>query len=120
MIYQYALVDAVLKYISLGVIDPGEDEFTAALREVREETGFTADDLNIFKNEQKTIKYDANGKNKIIVFWLAELTDPKKIATLSTEHTEFKWLDKDNTISMVGNSNFTEMVSYLHDRIENL
>ncbi|XP_055303025.1 bis(5'-nucleosyl)-tetraphosphatase [asymmetrical]-like [Sitodiplosis mosellana] len=103
-----------------GHMDPGEDDFTAALRETREEAGYTADDLNIYKNEQKTINYNGNGKHKIVTFWLAELEDPKKVPTLSKEHTEFKWLPKDDATSLVGNSNFTDIVTYFHDKIEKL
>ena len=112
-----------VKYIalnSIGHVDPGEDDFTTALRETREEAGYTADDLNIHKDEQKVLNYKVKGKDKTVVYWLAELKDAQKDPTLSEEHTEFRWLPKDEATSLSGYPDFTEMVSYFHGRIANL
>lgn len=38
-------------------MDPGEDEYTTALRETREEAGYNEDDLIIYKELQKTLHY---------------------------------------------------------------
>lgn len=105
---------------SIGHVDPGEDDFTTALRETREEAGYTADDLNIHKDEQKVLNYKVKGKDKTVVYWLAELKDPENDPKLSEEHTEFRWLPKDQATSLSGYPDFTEMVSYFHGRIANL
>lgn len=101
-------------------MDPGEDDFTTALRETREEAGYTADDLIIHKDEKKVLNYKVKGKDKTVVYWLAELKDTQKNPTLSEEHTEFRWLPKDEATSLSGYPDFTEMVSHFHGRIANL
>ncbi|XP_031624608.1 bis(5'-nucleosyl)-tetraphosphatase [asymmetrical] [Contarinia nasturtii] len=103
-----------------GHVDPGEDDFTTALRETREEAGYSADDLKIYKDEQKILNYKVKGKNKTVVYWLAELKDGHNNPTLSDEHTEFRWLPKDEAISLSGYADFAQMVQYFHDRIGKL
>lgn len=103
-----------------GHVDPGEDDFTTAVRETQEEAGYAADDLNIHKDQQKILNYKVKGKDKIVVYWLAELKDVQKDPTLSDEHTEFKWLAKDEAITLSGYADFAEMVKYYHDKIGSL
>lgn len=103
-----------------GHVDPGEDDFTTALRETREEAGYASTDLKIHKDEQKILNYKVKGKDKTVVYWLAELCDATKDPILSDEHTEFRWLDKDAAIKLSGYADFAEMVKHFHDRINNL
>lgn len=100
-----------------GHVDPGEDDFTTALRETREEAGYTADDLHIHKDEQKVLNYKVKGNDKTVIYWLAELRDLQKDPILSDEHTEFRWLKKDDAISLSGYADFAAMVNHFHDRI---
>lgn len=104
----------------IGHVDPGEDDFTTALRETQEEAGYTVDDLNIHEDQQKILNYKVKGKDKIVVYWLAELKNAQKDPTLSDEHTEFRWLAKDEATSLSGYPDFAEMVKYFHDKIGNL
>lgn len=104
----------------IGHVDPGEDDFTTALRETQEEAGYTNDDLNIHKDQQKILNYKVNGKDKIVVYWLAELRDTQKNPILSNEHTEFRWLLKDDAIKLSGYGDFAEMVQYFHGKIAEL
>lgn len=104
----------------LGHVDPGEDDFTTALRETQEEAGYSVDDLIIFKEKQKILNYNVKGKKKTVVYWLAELKDAHNNPTLSEEHTEFRWLIKDEAISLSGYADFAEMVRHFHDEIETL
>lgn len=60
------------------------------------------------------------GKNKTVVYWLAKLKNSEHNPTLSNEHTEFKWLDKDAAIKLSGFSDFEAMVQHFHDQIPNL
>lgn len=109
------------KFYSIkGHVDPGEDDYTTALRETQEEAGYTVEDLNIHQNEQKILNYKVKGKDKTVVYWLAELRDAKKDPTLSDEHTEFKWLVKDKAIALSGYNDFAEMVKHFQIRIEAL
>lgn len=63
-----------------------------ALRETQEEAGFTSDDLKIFESAKHEMTYEVNGVPKIVIYWLAELLNPKKSVKLSNEHQAFKWL----------------------------
>lgn len=104
----------------LGHVDPGEDDFTTALRETQEEAGYTTDDLNIYKDQQKILNYKVKGNDKTVVYWLAELRAPQKNPILSDEHTEFRWLMKDEAISLSGYADFAEMVRHFHDKMGSL
>lgn len=115
-----SIIKRLIKFRNVGHVDPGEDDFTTALRETREEAGYTSDDLKIHKDQQKILNYKVKGKDKIVVYWLAELSDAKKDPTLSEEHTEFQWLAKDEAIKLCGYSDFAEMVRHFHDKIPSL
>lgn len=104
----------------LGHVDPGEDDFTTALRETHEEAGYRADDLIIHKDQVKILEYKVKGNDKTVVYWLAELRDPAKNPTLSDEHTEFRWLAKDAAIALSGFNDFAEMVNHFHNKIKTL
>lgn len=103
--------------IFLGHVDPGEDDFTTALRETQEEAGYSSVDLNIHKDKQKILNYKVKGKDKAVVYWLAELKNAQKVPILSDEHTEFRWLAKDDAISLSGYPDFAEMVKHFHHQI---
>lgn len=105
---------------SPGHVDPGEDDFTTALRETQEEAGYASADLKIFKDEQKILNYKVKGNDKTVVYWLAELCDATKDPILSDEHTEFRWLEKDAAIKLSGYDDFAAMVQHFHDRINSL
>lgn len=90
------------------------------MRETNEEAGFTPDDLQIYMDQQKILNYKVKGNDKTVVYWLAEMRNDQKNPTLSDEHTEFRWLNKDEAISLSGYKNFAEMVQYFHDKIGSL
>ncbi|XP_072751792.1 bis(5'-nucleosyl)-tetraphosphatase [asymmetrical] isoform X3 [Anoplolepis gracilipes] len=75
-----------------GHVDPGESDMETALRETREEAGFTLSDLKIFEDARHEMTYKVNGMPKIVIYWLAELLDPDKSVRLSNEHQAFEWL----------------------------
>lgn len=51
------------------------------------------------------------GKKKIVKFWLAELKDVRKEPELSAEHSEYRWLDKDDAIRKCKVPEFIEMIN---------
>lgn len=108
------------QHLFLGHVDPGEDDFTTALRETQEEAGYCADDLVIYKDQSKILEYKVKGNDKIVVYWLAELRDASKEPALSHEHIEFRWLAKDAAIDLCGFHDFADMVEYFHDKIKTL
>jgi len=74
-----------------GHVDPGESERETALRETQEEAGFVPSDLRIVEGFEKELRYKAHGRDKRVVYWLAELINPETPVLLSSEHVEFKW-----------------------------
>ncbi|XP_037960242.1 bis(5'-nucleosyl)-tetraphosphatase [asymmetrical] [Teleopsis dalmanni] len=102
-----------------GHVDPGEDDFTTALRETQEEAGYSENDLIIYKDSCMTLNYNVNNKPKIVVYWLAELKDPQKAPTLSDEHTEMKWLPKDQAKEIVGFADNQQMIEHFYQYIMN-
>ena len=93
-------------------MDPGETEFETAMRETSEEAGLKKEQLRILDNFQSVMHYEAFGKPKKVVLWLSELTDPEAKVTLSYEHSEFKWANLDDALSLV---EFAEMQKALKD-----
>lgn len=81
---------------------------------------YLSTDLQIFKDQRIDLNYKVKGKNKVVVYWLARLIDSQKNPTLSKEHTEFRWLPKEEAILLTGFKDFRNMVEYFQDRIPEL
>jgi ADP-ribose pyrophosphatase YjhB (NUDIX family) len=75
---EYLLVqatkDAADWVLPKGHIEPGEDEKTCAIREVKEETGVWAR----IKNELKIVKYPFEGQTVIVQFYVMEAVEQGK------------------------------------------
>lgn len=108
-----------LIFLPSGHVDPGEDDYTTALRETREEAGYTEQDLVIHKNISRTLNYKVKGKPKIVVYWLAELTSGRD-PTLSDEHTDFKFLSKDEVRGLADFPDFLAMLDEFDAEIKAL
>ena len=83
-----------------GHMDPGESEMQCALRELQEETGIDADDIDVHSEFRFTTNYLVRKKrfgdspvNKTVVIYLATLRHEVKI--VATEHPDFRWFDWD-------------------------
>ncbi|KAL0279102.1 UNVERIFIED_CONTAM: hypothetical protein PYX00_000724 [Menopon gallinae] len=99
-----------------GHVDKGESDFETALRETREESGYTAADLKINKEYTKVLKYKVKGNPKIVTYWLAELSSNKPVK-LSSEHQAFKWAKLEEACKL---SAFPDMQQLLRDTSEYL
>ena len=73
-------------------MDPGESEIETAWRETREEAGFQRSHLRLMDGFENVLNYEVRGKQKRVVYWLAELIDPHTAVILSDEHRDFKWV----------------------------
>jgi bis(5'-nucleosidyl)-tetraphosphatase len=78
-----------------GMVEPGEDPLTAAIRETEEETTLT--DLD-FRWGRAYIETEPYGKNKIARYYLAESKQGDVSLPISAElghpeHDEYRWLD---------------------------
>ncbi|WKY04103.1 hypothetical protein Q1695_005235 [Nippostrongylus brasiliensis] len=82
-----------------GHVDPGEDEWIAALRETKEEAGIAKEHLNIFEDCHETLRYEVKGKPKTVKYWLAQLKNPDEVK-LSDEHQNWKWAELDDAIKI--------------------
>lgn len=80
-----------------GMVEPGEDPLTAAVRETEEET--TLKDL-VFRWGQEFIETEPYGKNKIARYYLAESPQGEVFLPVTEElgkpeHDEYCWLEYD-------------------------
>ncbi|KHN78936.1 Bis(5'-nucleosyl)-tetraphosphatase [asymmetrical] [Toxocara canis] len=90
-----------------GHVDPGEDEWAAAIRETKEEAGISIEHLDVHKDfeevlcyEVKQSRYDGEvTKQKTVKYWLARLANNDAVK-LSEEHQKMKWLPVDEAISI--------------------
>ncbi|MBC7966685.1 MAG: NUDIX domain-containing protein [Fuerstia sp.] len=82
-----------------GHVDEGETELQCALRELREETGIAAEDIEIdptFSYENRYLvnqkRYGGKGMvEKKLLVYLARLKNPVKITV--TEHDGYRWFN---------------------------
>ncbi|MCX8181511.1 MAG: NUDIX domain-containing protein [Candidatus Methanomethyliaceae archaeon] len=96
--------------IPKGLQQPGEDEFTTALRELGEETGLVK--IKVVPFFKKTIEYFYRWKGNIIkkkvVYFLGETnTDQVKI---SAEHDGYVWMTKDEILTKISYRNLKDLV----------
>ncbi|KAL0977785.1 hypothetical protein UPYG_G00161160 [Umbra pygmaea] len=83
-----------------GHVDPGEDDLTTALRETREEAGLGEEHLHVLDGFFQELRYEVQGRPKEVLYWLAELRDPKMAVTLSAEHRDYRWAKLEDACSL--------------------
>ncbi|KAI6183312.1 Bis(5'-nucleosyl)-tetraphosphatase [asymmetrical] [Aphelenchoides bicaudatus] len=98
-----------------GHVDPGEDEWQAALRETKEEANIDSSLLDIHKDFCHVQHYTTNKGPKTVSYWLAHLKTYD--VQLSHEHQNWKWLSLEPAIDIV---KFPEMVEMLNKAEEYL
>jgi bis(5'-nucleosidyl)-tetraphosphatase len=83
-----------------GHVERGEDECTAALREIREETGLEVKLVDGFRSAEE-YEYTRGGRlnPKQAIYFLAQA--PDRTARLSSEHTELAWLAYDKALALL-------------------
>lgn len=119
---------SVIKYLLLcyglghwgfpkGIIEVGEEEQEAAIREVQEETGISKIVLVDNFKEKIHYLYKRQGKtiHKEVVYFLAESNE--KEVTLSFEHSEYKWLCFEDALKQLSFENAKTVLKKAHQTI---
>lgn len=82
-----------------GGIEEGEKAYEAALREVKEETGFCP--LALYNTPlTNTFYFHTNDSVNLSPVFAAEV-DAREAVKLSNEHKEYRWLDREKAISLL-------------------
>lgn len=82
-----------------GGIEDGEKAYQAALREVREETGVVP--LGLYNTPLTNTFYFYTDDSVNVSPVFAADTDPHDVVRLSDEHKRFKWLKREDAISLL-------------------
>ncbi|PIR06185.1 diadenosine tetraphosphate hydrolase [Candidatus Jorgensenbacteria bacterium CG_4_10_14_0_8_um_filter_39_13] len=86
-----------------GKLEKEEDSYTAALREIKEETGLRPGDLTFSKKFKVYDRYIFTQQKrkifKIVVYFLAETKNP--IIRISFEHQGFGWFSHREALRML-------------------
>uniref|UniRef100_A0A6M2DPM5 Bis(5'-nucleosyl)-tetraphosphatase [asymmetrical] n=1 Tax=Xenopsylla cheopis TaxID=163159 RepID=A0A6M2DPM5_XENCH len=111
-VLEYKIKQQNFKIKFIGHIDNNENEYDSAFRETLEETGLSKEDYRVYNDCTRTLSYEAQGKPKTVVYWLAELLEIQKKITLSNEHQAYKWLELHEATELVEYSNMKELLEY--------
>ncbi|KAK2914778.1 bis(5'-nucleosyl)-tetraphosphatase [asymmetrical] [Channa argus] len=101
-----------------GHVDPGEDDFTTALRETKEEAGLDAQQLLVIDDFVKELHYEVRGKPKKVLYWLAELRDPGTGVTLSDEHQDYRWAKLDEACALAQFKDLQDTLKAAHRHLQ--
>lgn len=100
-----------------GIIEEGETPVEAALRELKEEAGITAE---LDTHFQQPISYlFKDGKSELVskkVLFFVGKTEEKKII-LSDEHVDYKWLSYDEAQKQLTYANAKRILTMAHQYI---
>jgi 8-oxo-dGTP pyrophosphatase MutT (NUDIX family) len=93
-----------------GLQQPGEDDLTCAMRELKEETGIT--NATIIPRFKKTSRYFYRWENSLVrkevVYFLAECKSGS--IRVSEEHDGYTWMTKEEVLVNIRYQNLKELV----------
>ncbi len=97
-----------------GKIEEGESKETAALRELKEETGLTAQIIDGFEKKLEYF-FKQNGEliKKTVYFFIGQVLFGE--ITLSDEHIGFEWLPCEQALKRLTFENAKEVLKQAHD-----
>jgi 8-oxo-dGTP pyrophosphatase MutT (NUDIX family) len=101
-----------------GRLDPDEHAPLAALREVREETGFDADDIEAaFDLDQTATFYDEDADALVTSVLFAVRVRPNAEAQLSDEHDAARWVSSDDAIRLTVWPTYRESIARIRSHL---
>ena len=96
-----------------GAVELNEDPEQAALREVAEEAHL---DVTVVKPLATTTGISSKGHQVIRIAYLCEMDNPMQEVVLSSEHSEFRWIDLTEKPPL----HLSELVAHIFDEKETL
>ncbi|KAF8367317.1 ndx-4, partial [Pristionchus pacificus] len=101
-----------------GHVDPGEDEWTAALRETKEEANIDKDQLSIREDVHHTLCYEVKGKPKTVKYWAAQLKNADGLTQLSHEHQNWKWCSLEEAVKIADYAEMGALLREFHAKLQ--
>lgn len=95
-----------------GIVDSGESEQLAVIREVQEECGIDLDASKVKLAYTETAYYEKESKSVTKLLYIAHLDDTPSI-TLSWEHSAYKWVSTSELQTIDLRPFFNEAIQYL-------
>lgn len=100
-----------------SIDDSGEKAFETALREIKEETGLAPQKFWIVPNINSFYSHEMNEICMVPVF--AALVDDKSEVEISDEHSEFRWVSKEEALVMLAWPGQRKSVEIIYDYFTN-
>lgn len=94
-----------------GIVDPGESEQLAAIREAQEECGIGLDTKNVQLAYAETAFYEKENKSITKLLHIAPVEDAPEII-LSWEHSDYKWVPIDELHTVELRPFFKQAIEY--------
>ncbi|EUD68327.1 bis(5'-nucleosidyl)-tetraphosphatase [Plasmodium inui San Antonio 1] len=101
-----------------GLHENNENGLDTALRETLEETGLDRDKYKLL-NYQETLKYRVHDSLKETTYYLALLLNNEERITLSDEHTDYKWIHSDESVTYSLPGSLTDLLTHAEDFLKN-
>lgn len=94
-----------------GIVDPGESEQAAVIREVHEECGITLDSKSIQLVYSETAYYEKESKSVTKLLYIAYVNEAPSIS-LSWEHSDHKWVTLEELQALDLRTFFNDAIKY--------
>ncbi len=94
-----------------GIVDAGESERKAVIREVDEECGITLNPTNIRLAYSETAYYEKENKSVTKLLYIAHV-DEAPAVTLSWEHSDHEWVEIDKLHAIDMRPFFNKAIQY--------